>query len=361
MQNVVFENQKLGKWCSEQRKKYKDKKLSKDKVNLLENIANWSWKINNTWHESYELLKEYIKINNNKLIFKKNIYKKMNIDAWCYNQRTNYKKGQLSESKIKKLENLNNWNWIINNDWDESYELLKEYINENNKIPLSNTKFKDKNLGMWCFNQCTNYKKGLLSEIKIQKLQNINRWSWILNNIWLQNYNLLKDYISEFGKLPTTNTQYKDINIGKWCGTQRSNYKRHKLTQNKINKLENIREWYWLLYNKWNDSYQLLKKYVQENNKLPLQKIKYKEINIGVWCNNQRKNYKKGQLPQIKIDKLNKINGWYWELYHAWDKGYNLLKEYIQIYNNLPIYSTKYKKKNIGSWCNKQRYEKKLS
>ena len=32
----------------------------------------------------------------------------------------------------------------------------------------------------------------------------------------------------------------------------RSNYKRNKLTQIKINKLENIKEWYWLLYNKWN-------------------------------------------------------------------------------------------------------------
>ena len=58
--------------------------------------------------------------------------------------------------------------------WMEMYGLLTEYKEENGDVHVPVTfKYKDKNLGMWCNRQRTDYKKGRLSEERIKRLKEI--------------------------------------------------------------------------------------------------------------------------------------------------------------------------------------------
>jgi hypothetical protein len=102
------------------------------------------------------------------------------------------------------------------------------------------------------------------------------------------------------------------VNLGKWCSRQRHDKKKGKLSQDKIDLLEKIPEWYWEqdLDDQWMNNYELLKKL----NKTPSQSYVTKcGIKIGSWCHKQRRNKKKGKISQDRINLLEKIPGWYWD------------------------------------------------
>ena len=168
------------------------------------------------------------------------------------------------------------------------------------------------------------------------KIINNDLTNLIINDInkkkWSNYFNLLKEYILEYNKLPLEEIIYKDYNLGKWCEDQRELYKDKKISLNKKKKLEEINGWWWIseyMSNDWEEKFQILKKYVKKYKKIPLQRIIYNNFALGTWCNTQRSTYKRNKLMKYKINKLEKINGWFWKLYSKWHITYKLVKNYI--------------------------------
>ena len=66
---------------------------------------------------------------------------------------------------------------------------------------------------------------------------------------------------------------------------------------------------------KWNTNYELLKKYMLDNNNVCPSRTYQTEcgINIGSWIGKQRHYKKKNKLSQDKINKLESLTGWFWE------------------------------------------------
>ena len=182
----------LGFWIANQRVKYKNDTLFEDRMKKLEEIGMTFKNINgDTWNKMRELAKKYyehygdLKIPNG---FKtKNGYEAdengYNLGNWINSQRMNYKKGSLSEYRIKKLEEIGMIFENVNDDsWSKMYELARKYYEHYGdlKIPRS---FKTVNgyevdekgytLGAWINTQRFSYKKGTLFEDRIEKLEEI--------------------------------------------------------------------------------------------------------------------------------------------------------------------------------------------
>ncbi len=182
----------LGFWIANQRVKYKNDTLFEDRMKKLEEIGMTFKNINgDTWNKMRELAKKYyehygdLKIPNG---FKtKNGYEAdengYNLGNWINSQRMNYKKGSLSEYRIKKLEEIGMIFENVNDDsWSKMYELARKYYEHYGdlKIPRS---FKTVNgyevdekgytLGAWINTQRFSYKKGTLFEDRIEKLEKI--------------------------------------------------------------------------------------------------------------------------------------------------------------------------------------------
>ena len=185
----------------------------------------------------------------------------------------------------------------------EKYELLKKI----KKIPIiSYVSECGVKLGSWCDRQRTDKKKDKLSKDKIKLLEKIPGWFWDLEQLWMNNYELLKilkeppkhSYITECG-----------VKLGMWCQTQRTNKKNGKLSQERIELLEKIPGWFWDSDQLWMNNYELLKIL----NKTPKRSYTTEcGVNLGKWCDRQRIDKKKGKLLKDKIDLLEKIPGWYW-------------------------------------------------
>ena len=124
---------------------------------------------------------------------------------------------------------------------------------------------------------------------------------------WKENYDLLKEYNDTPSQTYVTNCGVK---LGSWCSKQRQDKKKNKLSQERIDLLEKIPNWFWEQDEKWKENYTLLKEY----NDTPSQTYETTcGVKLGSWCKKQRSDKKKNKLSQERIDLLEKIPNWFWD------------------------------------------------
>ena len=228
------------------------------------------------------------------------------------------------------------------NSWDMMYELAKKYYEHYSdlKIPFSfktiNGYESDENgynLGFWISNQRVKYKNDTLSEDRIKQLEKIDMIFGIgKQDAWNIMYDLAKKYYEHYGnlKIPrsfkTVNgyeTDEKGYKLGVWITTQKTNYNKSILSEDRIKKLEKIGMMFENVNDDtWNKMYELAKKYYEHYDNLKIPKM-FKTINgyeideegynLGAWINTQRFSYKKGTLFEDRIEKLEEI-GMMWNI-----------------------------------------------
>ena len=227
---------------------------------FLDNITQWNCIL--------EKVKEYIDVHKKRPSSKDKNKDIMKLGCWIgYQKQTYIKKEHLmKDNNIRQLwEQFNEKysEYFIDNitQWMYNLEQIKNYINENNKKPSTESKNKDiKHLRRWLSHQKEQYK----IQDRIMKDENIRKlWEKFIeeyqeylvsnNDIWIQNLNNLKNYIDKYNKLPSRNNKNKDIkHLGKWISYQNTNYKQYKhiMKDNNIRKLfvDFITD---LLYNKY--------------------------------------------------------------------------------------------------------------
>lgn len=152
------------------------------------------------------------------------------LKKWCNNQRVNYKTGNLSQERINSLNTLPEWVWEVD-EWLNNFTQLRNL----NGVRSTNR------LRYWCLNQRKSYRKGELSQERINQLESLPVWFWEveLDEVW-------KSYFEEFknlnGKIPPR-TQQKNLHL--WSLDQRTIYRRGDLSEKQRDLLESLPEWYW--------------------------------------------------------------------------------------------------------------------
>ncbi len=95
----------LGVWCGKQRTKYKNEKLSQEKIDLLESIG-FKWEpIESEWQNNFEKLKKFKKEYGHASPSRGDKVFGL-LGVWCGKQRTKYKNEKLSQEKIDLLDSI---------------------------------------------------------------------------------------------------------------------------------------------------------------------------------------------------------------------------------------------------------------
>lgn len=392
----------LGTWVMTQRQGYLKGTLSKERIDLLNEIG-MAWKINNTysWEYMYNLAKDYY-LENNKLFsstYKININdKNVLLGAWLRNQIKFYNEGKLSIEKIKLLENIGvQWkaeqrkrNRKDNRDkkWFSLYKEVLEFYKEHGNLIIPNdylvtVSHEEILLKSWYKNQKSMLK---LKELSAEKEKLINELIMLNENNkiktendknWFEIYNVAVNYYKEHGdlKVPYTYVYEKDgikINLGQWVISQRQNYGNNKISADKIKLLDKIgMKWEKKNWFTWEYVYKLAKDYYKEHGDLLVPRnlivnVEGTDISLGNWIVNQRRSYKKKTLLSERIELLNEI-GMKWEDVKQTtdDKNWLILfKNVVEYYeeNETTNISSDYevlienKSINLNRWYTKQLY-----
>lgn len=298
------ENKSLGTWVSTQRESYNKRKLSQEKIDLL-NELNFDWnQFETQWHNMYQQLQQFFVENNHSNVSRE--YKENKVlSSWVHNQRTIYREGKLSEQKIDLLNKLNfDWN-LLQSKWDNNYQQLIDFfeINGHSNVPAEYKE--NKTLGIWVANQRRSYSEGTLPQEKIDLLNKL-KFVWnTLESQWHNMYQQLSEFFESNGHSNVPARYKENKTLGRWVGKQRQDYKQETLSQERIDLLNELHFDWNPVETQWNNMYQQLKQFFVENNH---SNVPWENKVLREWIRTQQRAYKKGTLSQEKIGLLNELH-----------------------------------------------------
>jgi len=397
-ENKNKEIKSLGKWVEEQKLNYKGRENRQGLINKNKEIRllwqkfmdkyEYLFKTNEElWKDNLELAEKYI-IENKKtpsLSDKNNETKKL--AKWLYHQNENYKTNiyiiQKDELKAlwEQFINKHKFKIFMTNEewWYSRLNQLKEFIRKHNKLPTCSEKNQnDKDVGIWLGVQKRNYslKKEIMKEEKIRK-----EWENLINEyqtlfmtneeIWLFNFNKLKEHIQKYNKLPSSEDA-KFKTLYRWIRTQKKSYKNHTYIMKENHEIKS--KWEQLItehsdlfrsnYEIWMDNLNSLKIYIELNKRLPSNEERDSaNQQLANWISSQKQNYKQNKNimtePAIKTEweKFVILNS---ELFKSniqiWKDNLEQAEKYIIKNNKLPPgCGINDEIKKLGCWVQSQK------
>jgi len=312
----------LGSWQGNKRRYYKIGNLSPERISRLESIG-FIWEpLEEQFEKGFQetlLYKERTGNPNADATYK--APEGFPLGKWQSDQRSKYKKGKLSAERIKRFEGIG-FIWSINERlFEEGFQATLVYKNNTDN---ANTYYNYKTpegypLGKWQSQQRTIYNKRNLSPNRIEKLENIGFIWDPLEEQFEKGFQETLLYKERTGN-PNADARYKTSEgypLGRWQSHQRENYKKGKLSTERIKHLEEI-DFIWD---------QLEERYEKPFEKGFQETLLYKESTgipnapqtyktpegypLGHWQNTQRSKFRKGKLRPDKIKRLEDI-GFKW-------------------------------------------------
>jgi len=348
----------LGIWVGSQRSLYKEGSLDKNRIAKL-NYIGFVWdQIEHDWNEMYDLLIKYKDAYDdcNVPLRWKNEGRKLG--TWVSGQRYAYKNENLTGSRINLLNEIGFvWNQK-DNDWNEMFAALVKYKKENGDCNVSSVTPKTKALGMWIQRQRNYSQKGKLNKEREASLNSIG-FIWDSREyIWNKMYSLLAEYQASFGDCNIPKKWDANPQLGTWVLHQRLEYRKGKLSTEKILQLESIRFTWEPFSNKWDSMFCELAAYTHEYGSCNVPTTWKGHNNLGSWVNTQRNKWRSSNLSDEQVKKLIDI-GFVFELPSAWREQYENLRLYVKNYGDCNVPTNSEKHSTLANWIRNQRTNRK--
>jgi len=315
--NYVINNFQLGKWLNRQRQSYKAKKLSEGRIKRLE-ILRVIWNpLSQDWENGYSALKLFKKQFGHCRVPKSYNKEGYNLGLWVVHQRSAWKRRQtggdkqLSDDRIKRLDDLQ-FTWDTKQDkWEKNYLVLKKYhkIHGDCMVP-QRLKMDGVNLGVWVGHQRRDYDDKQLSQNRIKSLETLGFiWNTRGDN-WEKGYlNLIKYHKQHKNCWVPSRYAANGFNLGIWVGHQRRNYKKKQLSKERIKRLESLGFGWDNLSQWWEESFTALQEFKKKFGHCRVtESYRVKGISLGRWVGTQRYQRNRKELSEDRIKRLNSLD-----------------------------------------------------
>jgi hypothetical protein len=171
-------------------------------------------------------------------------------------------------------------------------------------------------------------------------------------------YEELIEYKQIHGNCNVPNKFSENPQLGVWVGEQRKANKKNKLSQKRIDKLDQI-DFVWnVLARVWEDNFSALVEYKKIYGDCNVPNKWAKNPTLGIWVQHQRQNKKKGKISKEYIERLNKL-GFVWELLDtSWEEMFIALIKYKDENGHCNVPQRDLNNKQLGRWVRTQRKAK---
>ena len=255
----------------------------------------------------------------------------------------------------------------LDEDWEKRrLEWVAMYEKLGFTPPISSKEKQVKKVAQWQFQQRHFYKfkKTILTEERIYKLENTKGWKWEQEDKWEpQRQNWISIY-KKLGRTPVVLSKDKEEKkAGVWQTNQRKLYKKKDIcmTLERIKILEDTPGWKWDDDN-WEFNYKHWVSVYKNIGETPTKhSSNIDEKKAGHWQSNQRNEYYKNNLSIERISILESTTGWKWNENDNWE---NNRLHWVNMYNKLGKFSQHSndpEEKKAATWQSHQRkyYKKK--
>merc|ERR1712194_802391 len=149
-------------------------------------------------------------------------------------------KGLLNAGKQMKLEDVGVVWDVLNQQWENNFNLLVKYKDREGDCNVPNKHEEDgENLGLWLSNQRTANNNGKIDTQKRKLLDDLGVVWDVLNQQWENYFNLLVKYKAREDHCNVPRSHEEDgANLGFWLSQQRAAKKKEKLNTDRIQRLD---------------------------------------------------------------------------------------------------------------------------
>ena len=233
--------------------------------------------------------------------------------------------------------------------------LLIEFYNIFNRWPKQREKYKDVNIGTFLSRIKNKYL--YISDDDLILLKNIGfKFNTLSRKELVHNKVLLLiEFYNKFNRWPKRTEKYKNVNIGGFCNNIRTKETSISTDDTALLQYLNFNFNNTLQKEKVHNKVLLLVKFYNKYNSWPKRKDVFKNVNIGVFCNNIRsKNISISEEDTTLLKNL----GFNFNTNSKSEQVHNkvlLLVEFYNKYNSWPKRKDVFKNVNIGVFCNNIR------
>ena len=312
------------------------------------------------WEFWYGLLQQFTEEYGHSRVSRGYLSDGYQLGHWVNTQRAFKRRGILSDTRQRRLEQLPGWAWDPHDDrWEQTFSRLQEFADANghSRVPRSN-----KQLGIWVQAQRQKFLKGTLEDERRQRLESIAGWTWDpFVDQWEEGFSYLAEYARIHGhaRVPGPH-RVNDFNLGAWVSTQRQQFVKGKLDDERRQRLEAVAGWTWDPFvDKWEEGFAHLVDYARVNGSAAnVPREAFNGFLLGAWVSRQRAARGKDQLSAERVQRLESVPGWTWdEIAARWEEGFNGLTKYVAEHGTSLVPSS-YRSPDglsLGSWINMQR------
>ncbi|BBY41780.1 DEAD/DEAH box helicase [Mycolicibacterium celeriflavum] len=363
---VSRSHDQLGAWVQAQRQKFAKGTLESDRQRRLESLAGWTWDPHDyQWETGFALLVKYVRAHRNARVPRSYRVDDFNLGWWVSTQRQKFGKGSLDGDRRRRLEAIAGWSWDpFVEQWEEGFAHLADYVgvHGNARVPSGGT-YEGFPLGRWVSRQRVAHSKGELSTDRTARLESLSGWAWDdIAARWEEGFNHLLAYVAERGsaRVPFSYRSPDGLRLGQWINVQRNAYAAGTLTDDRRERLEQLKGWSWnTRLQLWEDGYAALRRYVDEFGDARVQyQCVYKGFKLGIWVTTQRRAYTTGKLERERQERLSQLPGWMWDVKdEQWEDGFAHLVEFGERTGTarMPVKYIDESGFALGAWTNSQR------
>ena len=165
-------------WIKQQRKALKESGMPADKEELLSAIGIVGNLMEQNWMRDYECIKEYVEEHHQLPVYKNSFELPDGGQSaqWIANRRTQMRNGTMPEERVKMLADIGIVYGRLADNWKESYNAIKAYLDEHGELPLKEASITlptGSQSHWWIRNQTLMLHQGRQSEDKVKLLNEI--------------------------------------------------------------------------------------------------------------------------------------------------------------------------------------------
>ena len=383
----------LAEWMTEQRAKLRDKTLPEEIKRQLDAIG-FPWipaapDTDKLWFEIFARYKSYAAANGVRTV-KVVDAETRKLNGWVLKQRQSNKKGELSEVRVRALDEIG-FVWQINKrntdatpsptkpvtaprfrPWDEMFPELVEFfkLHGHCNVPLDWQASQE--LARWVNYQRIAKRQNRLASEQTQRLDEIG-FAWTASDgDWDATFAKLAEYLRPMHNGKPRNAAMS-LELKRWMMTQRSLKKRGELELEREQKLTRI-GFEWQPYSRqWDEMFRALQKFREDKGHCRVPGRWPKNPKLVSWVATQRARKAAGELSAERIARLDEL-GFAWRVYSteaqptpespgehevAWHQMLSELQAYKEEHGNCKVPAQWSKNPKLARWVATQRQTKK--
>jgi hypothetical protein len=177
----VEEGYALGQWVGNQRRAFRDGRLSAERTARLQALPGWDWNpLDASWEEGFSCLERFVDREGHARVPQRHSEDGYRLGAWVSSQRTASREGRLSAERRARLEALQGWKWdALGSSWEEGYSSLERFVDREGHARVPRSRVEDGYpLGEWVHSQRRAYGAGRLDAERAARLTSLPGWTW---------------------------------------------------------------------------------------------------------------------------------------------------------------------------------------